>query len=476
MNTLLVVLFFTLVSVAWKAYRVDAQPPSELPSRAGPTIWDNVDKKKGFQWVDKNPPIYGIKTFENGLCDDKVPVKSVVESTEKPGIIKKMEGLSYDVNTENGNVNVIGERKTNPVGVCEGSTSSKCWKSVFTNEFQDVLHIVWKCDGKWRHYQTDFTTLPGWYIDKKGTSTTSVMAPGQYKNSYCVGDHKGTPALRQSAIVKQWLLQRRGTKGTATVTYKLTSRTPMSKTRNLNFHGTINGRGKPKQNKGKFPYTRKVNSWSLGCQVTFGSIFRDEVLAIIGTSLNDEELKALHGVNRKTTTCDRNRADCNKCTTYTLMNGFDTAEDTGNEETDAKEEADVEDAKDDEKSGDDVSRDLSSECPTSSNPGIAKAIARLCQTKPEYCSGAKTRKANFFDWVYCLYSFPRKKSSMEILKASANRFPKPCLIQRTDRSYDFLTEVKRWKSVKNDAAAVCVANNGYSAPKSDGLLRNNKDG
>ena len=103
------------------------------------------------------------------------------------------------------------------------------------------------------------------------------------------------------------------TKGTATVTYKLTSEKPMSKTRNLNFHGTINGRGKPKKNKGKFPWTRKVNSWSHGCQVTFGSIFRDEILAIIGTSLNDETLKALHGVNRKTSTCDTNRADCKKC-------------------------------------------------------------------------------------------------------------------------------------------------------------------
>ena len=70
-----------------------------------------------------------------------MPVKSVVESTEKPDIIKKMESLSYDVNTEDGN-DVMGRRKANPVGVCEGSKSNKCWKSVFTNDFQDVMHCV----------------------------------------------------------------------------------------------------------------------------------------------------------------------------------------------------------------------------------------------------------------------------------------------------------------------------------------------
>ena len=67
----------------------------------------------------------------------------------------------------------------------------------------------------------------------------------------------------------------------------------------------------------------------------------------------------------------------------------------------------MEDVKDVDKDG----GDTSSKCPTSTNPGIAKAIVRLCQTKPKYCSGAKTRKAYFFDWVYCLYSFPRKKSA-----------------------------------------------------------------
>eukprot|EP00944_MAST-04C_sp_MAST-4C-sp1_P012372 g12372.t1 len=386
-----------------------------------------------------------------------------------------MESLSYDVNTEDGNVNVIGERKTNPVGVCEGSKSNKCWKSVFTNDFQDVMHIVWKCDGTWRHYKTHFTTLPGWDLDKKASATTSVMAPGQYKNSYCVGDHKGTPALRQSAIVKQWLLRRDGTKGTATVTYKLTSKEPMSKTRNLNFHGTINGRGKPKKNRGKFPWTRKVNSWSHGCQVTFGSIFRDEVLAIIGTSLNDEKLKALHAVDRKTSTCDRNRADCKKCTTYTLLNGFETSEAEAASEDSSDEETEVEDVKEVDKDDGDGSHDTSSKCPTSTNPGIAKAIARLCQTKPKYCLGAKIRKAYFFDWVYCLYSFSRKKSAREILEVSNKDLPRPCLIQKTDRSYDFLTEVKRWKAVQKDAAAVCVANNGYKVPKSNELLRNNKD-
>ena len=58
---------------------------------------------------------------------------------------------------------------------------------------------------------------------------------------------------------------------------------------------------------------------------------------------------------------------------------------------------------------------------------------------------------------------------------SSKDLPRPCSIQKTDTSYDFLTEVKRWKAVKNDAEAVCVANNGYRAPKSNELLRNNKD-
>lgn len=155
------------------------------------------------------------------------------------------------------------------------------------------------------------------------------MAPGQYVNSYCLGDHKATPALRQSATVKQYLLQRHGTKGTPNVLYKLKSKTPSDKPSLLNFHGTINGGGRPKQNKGKFPYRKLVNSWSHGCQVIFGKVFRDEVLALVGTSLRDKSLADDHKVNKKTSTCVRSRANCNKCTTYTLLNGF--ASDEGDE-------------------------------------------------------------------------------------------------------------------------------------------------
>eukprot|EP00943_MAST-04B_sp_MAST-4B-sp1_P005681 g5681.t1 len=286
---------------------------SSRPQRHGPSIWDSSSKTKGFQWVDKSPYKYGIESFADGLCGEKLPFDAVKESDTKPSVVKEMEKLNYAVNKKPGDVNVIGVRQTNPLGVCKNGKSSKCWKKVFTNKFQDELHIVWKCsNNKWRHYQTEFTTLPGWDLDRKKGALSSVMAPGQYKNTYCIGDHRGTPAMTQSATVKQWILQRHGVKGSSTCLYKLQRETPSTKRHSLNFHGTINGRGRPKQNKGKFPSTNAVNSWSHGCQVTFGKKFRDEVLALIGTSMNDDALAEEHKVNPDTSTCLASRSDYRK--------------------------------------------------------------------------------------------------------------------------------------------------------------------
>jgi len=483
---LLTVLCLLYTSEATSSLLRERSPPTNgRPQRYGKTIWKN-SKDTGFMWTDKKPYKYGILNFEDGLCAEKVPVDSVKETDTKPLVIKAMEKKGYQINEKSGDVNVIGVRLTDPLGVCQGSKTNKCWKTVFTNRFQDKMHIIWKCDnGKWRHYQTDFTTLPGWDLDKKGGSLSSVMAPGQYTNSYCLGDHKGTPAMRQCARVKQWLLQRHGVKGTASVVYKLQNTKPSVKPHSLNFHGTINGRSKPKQNKGKFPFTKLVNSWSHGCQVTFGSIFRDEVLPLIGTSMNDEKLADVHLVNPKTSTCVKHRADCKKCTTYTLLNLADVKEaknEKGNndekeevvteEKKEDEEEEKTDDAVEEEKSGDDEEKEKKDDgynentnkrnsiCEDSVNADINSAIFTLCSTKQKFCEPRKNKRDSLIDWVYCLSSGDRKAAAMKSLKDSDDELPSPCKIEK-GKSYSFTTEVRHYKKIANDPAVRCLLTKGF---------------
>ena len=77
--------------------------------------------------------------------------------------------------------------------------------------------------------------------------------------------------------------------------------------------------------------------------------------------MNDEKLADVHLVNPKTSTCVKHRADCKKCTTYTLLNLADVKEaknEKGN--NDEKEEVVTEEKKEDveeEKSGDDEEKE-----------------------------------------------------------------------------------------------------------------------
>lgn len=275
----------------------------------GPTCWDTTN---GFPWADggsRGLPKRGIQGVQD-ICGDLGAnlVGKVAETTEKPDMLIYVEGMKgYKITDKDGDINVIGERMTPLGGKCQRMDIS-CWQNQITNRFQDKLHLIWKCGNKWRHYTTKWTTLPGFGF--KGQSLTSIMSPGQYIKVYCKASHKGTPAMRHSGPVNQYLLQKDGTKfyiresnGKLTLNNKNSA---------LNFHGTAS-----KKSGQVYDYDDKasgVNTWSLGCQVTPGSKFGAQVLPLLEGMWSKG-----NGDYKGGKYCYSNLADCNKCVTYTLV-------------------------------------------------------------------------------------------------------------------------------------------------------------
>ena len=125
-------------------------------------------------------------------------------------------------------------------------------------------------------------------------SLRSVMVPGQYKNSYCMGTHKGDrPCLRHAGPVKQWMLRR------CSVADNQKSGNPCSKQSSagyaldeapqandkqyaLNIHGSRNGDWDTSH---AGIADKDVNGLSHGCQVFGDKAFLNEVLPIVFSSL-----------------------------------------------------------------------------------------------------------------------------------------------------------------------------------------------
>lgn len=245
---------------------------------------------------DQVPSIADICNLPGSLAG------KVKTETDLP-IAQQMEAKGYDVYTEPGEVNVVGVRKV------DVETSNMTLDERYSNAFRDDLYIFWKCDGSdaWQIYQTQFTTVPGSGTKGlEGRSLTSVMHPGQYKYAYCQGTHGGNAAMRQVNTVQQYLIFK-------DASFKQSNGRPVvdNKKNSLNFHGTKSS---------KIWESTNVNNWSHGCQVTSGSKFFNEVLALIYSSTNAHPHSPPDMANCKDQDGGEKRTNCDACMTYTLLN------------------------------------------------------------------------------------------------------------------------------------------------------------
>jgi hypothetical protein len=150
-------------------------------------------------------------------------------------IINSMRRLGYTV-LDDGRWNIVGIRANTDV----------------PNSFDDEIHIIRKLnDGTWENHYYQITTDPGLYYlnNPMNVKGTGIMAPGQYKDAYGWGHHKGQyEALTQQGPVSAYRDSNRDNK----IDYNISSiQTGMY---GMNIHKAGDS-------------STSVDKWSAGCQV-----------------------------------------------------------------------------------------------------------------------------------------------------------------------------------------------------------------
>lgn len=73
------------------------------------------------------------------------------------------------------------------------------------DKFDDHFHVIYRGeDNRFKHHTFPCTTDPGkhWLLNPMNIGGCAIMVPGQYKNAYVIGKHKGEyPALIQSSPI-----------------------------------------------------------------------------------------------------------------------------------------------------------------------------------------------------------------------------------------------------------------------------------
>ena len=110
-----------------------------------------------------------------------------MSSKDMPELLKKAKELGYTIFTKGGyNLNIIGVR-------------SKIQKP---NKFCDMIHIIWRSEGLWRHEKYPVTTIPGayWLLNPGRVEGTAIVKHDQqYRSVWEIGRHRGKyPALVQT--------------------------------------------------------------------------------------------------------------------------------------------------------------------------------------------------------------------------------------------------------------------------------------
>lgn len=118
------------------------------------------------------------------------------------------------------------------------------------NRFSDWIAVYWLHAGKWQWEMFQATTVPGTPMLKRPLSEkgTAILVPGQYKNAYHIGQHKGKKALQQIrpvSVYRDWTKDRIIDMNEATIEHGMFG---------INIHGAGVA-------------SKLVGNWSAGCQV-----------------------------------------------------------------------------------------------------------------------------------------------------------------------------------------------------------------
>lgn len=153
-------------------------------------------------------------------------------------IIKVMTVKNYRIFKGKGdyNLNIVGIRTS----------------SIEANTFDDWLTVFYMLDSKWIFFAFPATTDPGTYyrLNPVNVRGTAVLKPGQYRNAYMIGKHRGYKALQQKKSV---------------VVYRDANRDVYLDTSGITEDRGLFGINIHRSN--AYRASLKVGKWSAGCQV-----------------------------------------------------------------------------------------------------------------------------------------------------------------------------------------------------------------
>jgi hypothetical protein len=101
-------------------------------------------------------------------------------------LINTLAKKGYQIYTRPFELNIVGVRSA----------------KALQNRFDDTIHVFYKReDGQWLITSFKATTDPGtyWLKNPMNPKGTAILKPGQYKNSHCIGIHRG----KYQALVQQ---------------------------------------------------------------------------------------------------------------------------------------------------------------------------------------------------------------------------------------------------------------------------------
>lgn len=138
-----------------------------------------------------------------------------------------------------------------------------------SNNFNDVLGIVYKVNGNWVVKKYDATTDPGSKVRLAPVSTsgTAILVPNQYRSSWKIGLHKGKyNALVQAKPVSVYRDKNKDSK------LDMNPSTIETGMFGINIHRATSNANYP---------SKLVDSWSAGCQVVSSYNDFQEFMSIV---------------------------------------------------------------------------------------------------------------------------------------------------------------------------------------------------
>ena len=166
-----------------------------------------------------------------------------------PPILRAVKSLGHKV--------FVGEYDLNIVGVRMDASLED------PNHYSDSMWVVYQRDGCWELFWAPMSTTPGTYYlqhPMRDSLGCAVMAPGQYRGAYRIGNHFSHPGLLQREAPVRWFRD-----NDRSETIELDPGTITEGFAGLNIHrGSRHARSDTEVDDDSRGY---VNKFSAGCQV-----------------------------------------------------------------------------------------------------------------------------------------------------------------------------------------------------------------